>query len=299
MFLTRWMILWFQTIYLKCISAASKVSTIQMALVKILNDLRLNMDMKKLSILVLLDLTAAFDTVDHCILLDRLQHKVGLSGSVFNWFKSFLTYREFYVSIGEHSSTRCKMECGVSQGSILGPTLFNLYMLPLGQVIRRHGIHFHSYADNTQLYIAVSPDDLSPVDTLFNFLPAQPGQNWGFNYWSWRSGREAQSQAPNIVILPSEKVKNLGVIFHSELGFEPHIKSLTKSGFCHLKNIPKVKPFLSQASAETLIHAFITNRVGYFNPRFSSKEIGSTFTVTTKLSSPSADEDQEQRAYHT
>lgn len=93
-------------------------------MVKILDDIRSHMENKKLSILVLLDLMAAFDTIDHCILLNRLRYTVGLSGSVFNWFKSFLTDRDFYVSIGEHSSAVNKLECDVPQGSILGPTLF-------------------------------------------------------------------------------------------------------------------------------------------------------------------------------
>ncbi len=62
------------------------------------------------------------------------------------------------------------MNCGVPQGSILDPILFNLYMLPLRSVIRRHGINFHSYADDTQLYITMSPDDSGPVDAIFNCI---------------------------------------------------------------------------------------------------------------------------------
>lgn len=93
------------------------------------------MDKEKLSVLVLLDLSAAFDTVDDNILLSRLHNMMSLSC---NWFKSFLTGRQCYESIDEHSSCeKSKVDGGVPQGSIWGPTLFNLYMLLLGGVIRR------------------------------------------------------------------------------------------------------------------------------------------------------------------
>ena len=69
------------------------------ALVKIVNDLRCNMDSQKLSVLVLLDLSAAFDTVDQHIMLNRLRHLVSLSGTVLNWFYSYLTDRHFLVSM--------------------------------------------------------------------------------------------------------------------------------------------------------------------------------------------------------
>ncbi len=108
------------------------------ALIKIINDIRFNSDSGKISVLVLLDLSAAFDTVDHNILLERLENWVGLSGMALKWFRSYLEGRGYYVSIGEHESKWTSMTCGVPQGSILALLLFSLYMLPLSQIMRKN-----------------------------------------------------------------------------------------------------------------------------------------------------------------
>ena len=80
-----------------------------------------------------------------------------------NWFSTYLTGRQYFVSIGEHISDKHDILCGVPQGSVLGPLLFSLYML--GQIIRKHANTFHSYAD-TQLYTSVAPDNVSSVEKL-------------------------------------------------------------------------------------------------------------------------------------
>ena len=251
------------------------------ALVKVLNDLRLNADAKNLSVLVLLDLSAAFDTVDHDILLDRLENGVGFSGTVLKWFRSYLTGRESLVSLGDYSSNTEKMNCGVPQGSILGPILFNLYMLPLGSVIRKHNIDFHSYADDTQLYISVSPDDLNSINTLVNCI--SDINNWmAENFLQLNKDKTeilvignkelretVSTHLQSVTINIKDQVRNLGVIFDSELNMQAHIRNVTKLSFYHLRNIARVKSFLSQADTERLMHCFISSRLDYCNALLS------------------------------
>ncbi len=109
------------------------------ALLRVLNDILLATDSGDSVILVLLDLSAAFDTVDHSILISRLESDVGLKGTVLKWFQSFLSDRIFFVKVGNFSSSIAHLTCGLPQGSILAPSLFSLYMLPLGSILRKHG----------------------------------------------------------------------------------------------------------------------------------------------------------------
>ena len=95
-----------------------------------------------------------------------VQDYVGLSGTVLNWFRSYLQNRNYFVSIGDFVSESTNVTCGVPQGSILGPSLFNIYMLPLGQIMQNNNIDHHCYADDTQIYVSLSPNDYRPIDLL-------------------------------------------------------------------------------------------------------------------------------------
>uniref|UniRef100_A0A671UFM6 Reverse transcriptase domain-containing protein n=1 Tax=Sparus aurata TaxID=8175 RepID=A0A671UFM6_SPAAU len=256
------------------------------ALMRVTNDLLMTADAGSPSLLILLELSAAFDTVDHCILLNRLHHTIGLTDTALDWFHLYLTDRTEYVSIGGARSGTHTVTCGVPQGSVLGPTLFTLYMLPLGQIISCFGVSFRCYADDTQLYIKMDsspsatllpPSPLSLITTCLEEIKAWMKHNF-LQLNSSKTevilvGTPHQIQSSSItsitfygqVIPLSTSVTNLGVIFDPHLTFEAHIKRLCKNSFHHLRNIAKLRPSLSFPDAKKLIHAFVSSRLDYCN----------------------------------
>ncbi len=244
------------------------------------NDLLLSSDRGCISLLVLLDLSAAFDTIDHNILLNRLENFVGISGSALAWFKSYLSDRHQFVAVNEEVSYRSQVQYGVPQGSVLGPLLFTLYMLPLGNIIRKHGVSFHCYADDTQLYISSRPGETHQIEKLMECIVDI--KNWmRSNFLLLNSEKtEVLINGPKTPtsnnlehcltldgcsVVSSSSVRNLGVLLDSNLSFDRHVSSICKTAFSHLKNISKLRPMLSMSNAEILINAFMTSRLDYCN----------------------------------
>ena len=153
-------------------------------LLKIHNDLILAMDRGEVTSLILLDLSADFDTVDHSILLTRLQNWFGLDGLSLDWFSSYLSLRSQAVSINDSISTFSTLSCGVPQGSVLGPLLLTLYTTPLGSVISKNSLKYHLYADDTQLYISFTPTT-SALSQLYGSTTVVMAI-YGL-HWKWQS----------------------------------------------------------------------------------------------------------------
>ena len=266
-------------------SAYRQLHSTETALLRVHNDLLNAVDSHGGAILVLLDLSAAFDTIDHDKLLDILDTSFGVRGDVLQWFSSYLKDRSQTVQIGSSYSEEHKLSYGVPQGSVLGPILFTIYTTPLGRIIRNHGLTFHLYADDTQLYIAFKPcsstsktDAIARVEACVediriwmtnNLLKLNDDKTELIVITSKDDVARSLNVSVNVgghTIIPSkDPTRNLGVLFDSTCCLDTHVSKLSKSINFNLYSIGKIRKYLDKSTTEKMIHASVTSRLDYCN----------------------------------
>ncbi len=235
------------------------------ALLSVTEALRLARVASKSSVLILLDLSAAFDTVNHQILLSTLM-KMVISGTALQWFKSYLSGRSSRVSWRGEVSKSQFLTTGVPQGSVLGPLLFSIYMSSL--VTQKHGFSYHCYVDDTQLYFSFQPDDPTVAACIAACLTDISG--WMKDHHLQLNLAETELlvvsanpalhhnisiQLGSSTITPSRTARNLGVVIDDQLSFTDHIATIAT----------KIRPFLSEQAAQLLFQALVLSRLDYCN----------------------------------
>lgn len=264
------------------------------ALLRVQNDILTSIDNKEVTLLVLLDLSAAFDTVDHTILLNRLKN-IGITELVYDWFSSYLTGRTQAVFLDGVSSDSVNLTCGVPQGSVLGPILFNIYTQPLGEIARKHGLNYHFYADDTQLYTSFSIKDsntsvLSVSECIADIKTWMKSNLLMLNDSKTEvillGTKQQLSKFSNLEISvgnanikPCTKVRNLGVIFDNNMTMEDHVNNICKTSYFYIRLLGKLRKFLDKETGAMITHAFVTSRLDYCNSLLH----GISSSLTAKL----------------
>ena len=136
-------------------SAYKTKHSTETAIVCVQSDISGALDRGSVCMMVLLDMSAAFDTVSHQILLEHMESDFSVTGNVLSWFRSYLSEREQCVIINGSKSKGLSLKHGIPQGSVLGPKLFSIYTSPLGKIIEKHELQYHIYTDVTQIYVTI------------------------------------------------------------------------------------------------------------------------------------------------
>lgn len=248
-------------------------------LLKVVNDILTNIDEGSVVGLVGLDISSAFDTIDHTLLLNRLQSDFGLSGTLLSWFQSYLQNRTFSVRVGTSVSSPISASSGVPQGSVLGPILFTVYVSPIGRLIDSCGVGYHCYADDTQLYTALNVPSLSGLSLLEtctsnlqrwfwqNDLLLNPDKSDAI-FFGTRQRLHNLPQSLSVAgsnITPSDRLKTLGVTLDSTLTFGPHINNIVSSCNFHLRALRHVRRSIPQNIANTIACSIVSSRLDYCN----------------------------------
>ena len=262
-------------------SSYKKFHSTETALLKVQSDILSALDQNKCVLLVLLDLSAAFDTIDHDILLNRLNSYLGISGKALKWFSTYLKGRKQAVLINDTLSDTLDLQFGVPQGSVLGPLMFIIYMSPLGRTLRSLDISYHCYADDTQLYVTFGVQQSSAAVSKIE-VAVRTIKSWMTNNFLCLNDdktevllissklNQLKLNVPQINIcgtniIPAPEVRNLGFIFDSVLDCKSQINKVCKIGWLQLRNIGKIRSYLDEKSTKSLIHAFITSRLDIYN----------------------------------
>ena len=279
-------------------SAYRKFHSTETALIKVQSDILQSLDQGNATVLVLLDLSAAFDTLDHDTLLHRLENHFGITGKPLEWMTSYFKDRFQTVCIDGELSNPVLMSYSVPQGSVLGPKNYIMYTKPVGAICRKHGLLHHFYADDSQLYMSFKPTEtVSQQETLHrvssclsdivawmhaNMLKLNADKTEVIVFSSKQNAAAVEDlvvTVGSVDIKPTKCVRNLGAFLDTHLTMEQHVNAVSRSCYGHLRQISHIRPYLTSNATKTLVNSLVTSRIDYCNALLH----GATKATITKL----------------
>jgi len=232
---------------------------------------------QKLSCLCLLDLSAAFDTIDHNILITNLSSWFGIHGSVLNWFKSYLTSRSLRVKCNKDFSSEHISFCGVCSSRLCSrSSTFRHVYHPTQHSYLLLSLNHHLYADDTQFFFSFHPR-ISPFILHISHLQTalqQISSGMSANLLTLNSSKteflitglkQQLSKIDNSSLNTTHSARNLGIIFDEHLTFSDQISSLSKSCYSHIRELRCIRPYLDSKTASTIAASIVHSKLEYCN----------------------------------
>ena len=218
-------------------------------------------------------------SVDHDILLDKL-HMIGVRGDALRWVESYLSARTQVIRIGDATSQPTHLPCGVPQGSVLGPLLFNIYCHDLGSVFVKHGVHYHMYADDTQLYVEVPRDQPERATDSLSCVIKDVKEWMTLNKLTLNCSKTeviaitttTRHDLRPIVIhvdteafRPKPYVRDIGIVLDDTMDMDRHVSHTCRLAYHHLRSIANVRNSLTTTACETIVLSLVISRLDFGN----------------------------------
>ena len=274
-------------------------------IVSVLSELLDAVDRGDTAILTLLDLSAAFDTVDHEVLLERLRVSFGFDGRALSWFRSYLQGRSQHVRCGGKRSAASDVVCGVPQGSVLGPILFIIYTADLASIVTDHGLSSHQYADDCQIFGSCPESNLHKlasdvsccVDRVADWMGSNRLQlNASKTEVMWCASARRLSRLPTdslpvagSSVLPVSVVRDLGVFIDSDLGASTQVRRTVSRCFAALRQLRQLRRFVSNDCFRSLVVSLVHSRLDYGNfvyvglPAYQQRRLQSVLNAAARM----------------
>ena len=264
-------------------SAYKKNHSTETILVRIWNDLLVASEEKSATVVMMLDLSAAFDTVDHGLLLKILRNEIGLRGRVLNWFTSFLCGRSQRIRLGKATSDDIVIQFGVPQGSVLGPVLFNIYIRSIYGYVQALNFVIHGYADDHQIMKTFRLSEQGTVLGCELKKCFELTKLWMSQYFLKMNDAKTQiiifgppkvlrditiggiNLDDGVSIRFINTVKNLGVNMDSALTMAAQVTGLKQRCFRTLRNIRKIRYLLNTDHLKQVVNSLVVSCLDYCN----------------------------------
>ena len=242
------------------------------------------MDTQEVTLLTLLDLSAALDTIPHALFIEKLAKEYGITGAPLQWFESYFSDRLQQVVIDGAASNLTPLDTGMPQGSGLGPWGYSKYTKGLGQLIRLLLIMYHMFADDSQLYTKLNPkkhesetNAKAKLEHCLNQVAAWMtanrlklnGSKTEFIQFGTKSQLSKLSSHEinigNDTIKASSHVRNLGATLDAHLKMDIQIRNILQKCYTNLRRIRAIRPYLTLNATKALVQALVMSHLDYCN----------------------------------